>query len=185
MFAEDQQDAYAASIAVTDQSESQRITAFAIAAHVVADNLNAGASVKQQEDLSPLFAHPEQYVASFSYVTDPEQPDALEIKVRFDRDALQQFFAPKNVQQSQRFDLQISGISSEQSLNALTQYLTQIDSVKSLTIKQVNGESVVFGLKLQGNQANFIQRLITDQRLVSLSAEDSNEPSALCFKWIA
>lgn len=185
IFAEGDKDNYTATVAVAGQSERQRSIAFTEAAHEVADNLNADSSVEQQQDLSLLFAHPEQYVASFSYIADPEQQDALEIKVRFDRDALQPFFASKNMQKAQRLDLQVSGINSAQSLNALTQYLNQINSVKSLLVSQVNGETVRLKLELQGNQAVFIQKLLTDQRLVSLDAQDSNELSALNFKWIA
>ncbi len=184
-FAGGQDDIYNVTVAVENQSESQRQAAFAQALHEVIDKLSVTRAVKQETDLSALFAHPELYVESFSYGSSSEQDEGLAINVRFDRDALNQFFPQQEIVASQRLVMEISGIISEQNLNEAMSYLRQINSIKSLTIQQVNGVTVMLLIVLQGNQANFIQTLMTDQRFVSLSAENPEELSVLRFRWIS
>ena len=184
-FAEEKDDIYNVTVAVENQSESQRQAAFAQALHEVVNKLSVSrAVVKQEANLSALFAHPERYVESFSYGSNSEQDEGLAINVRFDRDALSQFFPQQENVQSQRLVMEISGIISEQNLNEAMSYLSQINSVKSATIQQVNGATVMLLIVLHGNEANFIQTLMTDQRFVSLSAENPEELSALRFRWI-
>ena len=187
VFALDAVDIYSVIVPVENQSDSQRQAAFVIALQEVTNSLNANSNIKSNADLSELFAHPEHYVESYSYQTDPEQQDALNIIVHFDREALSPFFLQQHVAQSQHVDLQVSGITSALALNAMMHDLSQMNAIKSLTITQVKSESVIVSVMLQGNVANFIQALLTDQHFASLSAEDSQtleEQTALRFKWI-
>ena len=181
VFAQAKVDVYNVVVPVENQSEPQRQAAFQVALHELVD-LNP--RFNQASDLTKLFDHPELYVESFSYQSDPEQEDALKIVVHFDQEALSPFFQQQHAIQSQRLDLQISGVTSAQILNAIMNYLNQINSIKSVVIEQVNGENVILSVMLQGNTANFIQTLIADQHFVSQSAEDSQDSSALRFKWI-
>jgi hypothetical protein len=183
-FAEEKYDIYNVTITVENQSESQRQAAFAQALHEVVNKLSVARAVKQEADLSALFAHPELYVESFSYGSNSEQDEGLAINVRFDREALSQFFPQQENLPSQRWVMEISGIISEQSLTEAIRYLSQINSVKSVTVQQVNGATAMLLIVLHGNEANFIQTLMTDQRFVSLSAENPEELSALRFRWI-
>ncbi len=184
-FAEEKDDIYNVTVAVENQSELQRQAAFSQALHEVVDKLSITRAVKQEPDLSALFTHPELYVESFSYRSNSEQDEGLAINVRFDRDALSQFFPQQEIVESQRLVMEISGIISEQNLNEAMSYLSQINSIKSVAIQQVNGGTVMLLIVLQGNEANFIQTLIADQRFVSLSAENPEELSALRFRWIS
>lgn len=183
-FAQEQMDIYSVAVPVENQSESQRQAAFSVALHEVVNTLNANPNIKSNTDLSKLLEHSEVYVESYSYQTDPEQQDALKIIVHFDREALNQFFPQLHATQSQPLNLQISGVTSTQSLNAITDYISQMNAIKSVMISQVMGENVTFSVVLQGNVSVFIQALLTSQRFVSLSAEDSLDQSTLRFKWI-
>lgn len=182
VFAEEKIDVYSVTMPVENISEPQRQAAFTEALHHVVDNLAANPNIKSDADLSELFAHPEYYVESYSYLSDPEQQDTLQIIVHFDPQALRPFFPQQHTLQSQRLSLQVSGMTSAETLNAVTDYLAQISAVKSVTIEQVLGENVILSVFLQGSESHFIQILLSDQRFVSLSAEDS-EASALRFKW--
>lgn len=184
VFAQEVVDAYSVVVPVENQSGAQRQVAFLDALHEVVETLVANPNVKQDVDLSVLFAHPELYVESFSYLSDPEQQDALNIVVHFDRQALSQFFPQQHTTQSQSVSLQISGVTTAPMLNAVTHYLSQINAVKSIVIQQVSADHVTVSVMLQGDISRFIQALLAGQRFVSLSAENAPDQSALRFKWV-
>ena len=184
VFAQEKTDIYTVAVPVENPSEPQRQAAFLVALNEVVALLSVNPNVKAKTNLSELFDHPELYVESFSYQSDPEQEDALNIIVHFDREALNQFFPQQHVSQSQNLNLQISGVTSALELNAMTHDLSQMNTIKALTIEQVKGEDVLLSVILRGNVASFIQTLLADQRFVSLSAEDSQDQSGLRFKWM-
>lgn len=180
-FAQIKTDNYSVIVPVDNQSEPQRQTAFSVALHELVDT---NASFDQTSDLNKLFEHPELYVESYSYQSDFDQEDGLKIVVQFDPAALSPFFQPPHGVQSQSLNLQISGVTSVQVLNAIVQCLNQIKTVKSVMIEQVNGESVKLSFILQGNIDNFIQTFLSDQRFISMSAVDSQDQFMLRFKWV-
>ncbi|MES2205029.1 MAG: DUF2066 domain-containing protein [Pseudomonadota bacterium] len=183
VFAQEKVDIYTVVLPVENQLEPQRQDAFATALQQVVGNLSASPNVKSDADLSEIFAHPERYVESYSYLSDPEQTDVLQIVVHFDSQALGSFFPQQHVAQSQRLNVQISGITSAETLNAAMHFLRQINTVKSVMIEQVSGENIILSVFLQGNSNSFAQILIDSQHFVSLSAEDSDQ-STLQFKWV-
>ncbi len=183
VFAQEKVDIYSVVLPIENQSEPQRQVAFATALQQVVGNLSANSTIKSEADLPELLAHPERYVESYSYLSDPEQQDALQIVVHFDRQALSPFFPQQQVVQSQRLNVQVSGVTSAQMLSAVTQALSQISAVKSVIIEGVSGENILLSVLLQGNVSGFIQTLLSSQHFVSLSSDDSDQ-SELRFKWI-
>lgn len=181
VFAQEQADSYTVIVPVENQSELQRQSAFETALHNL---VNANPAFNSVADSPKLFDHPELYVESFSYQTDADQEDALKIIVHFDRESLSPFFQQAHTVQSQQVNLQISGVTSAQVLNQMTNYLDQMNVIKFVMIKQVAGENVLLSVILQGNVANFIQALMADQHFVSQGTEDPQDASALHFKWI-
>lgn len=181
VFAQEKVDMYTVVLPVENQSKPQQQIAFEVALHQLVDT---HPSFKQASDLSTLFDHPELYVESFSYQSDPEQEDALKIIVHFDRGALSPFLLQSHAVQSQRLDLQISGVTSELILNSMTHYLSSINAIKSVMIAQVMDENVTLSVTLQGNIGNFIQTLLSSQHFVALNTDDPLDQSALRFKWI-
>ena len=185
MFAQEKTDIYNVTVPVENQLEPQRQAAFGVALHEMVDTLSANPNVKASADLSELYAHPELYVASYSYQSDSDQEEGLKIIVHFDREVLSPFFPQQQrVAQSQPLELQVSGIMSASILNAMMHDLNQMNVLKSVMIEQVKGENVQLSIVLQGNEANFIQTLLANQHFVTLSAEDPHDQAALRFKWI-
>lgn len=177
-------DPYSATVAVPDQSEAARRPAIHDALQSVISTLSNDPSLNHDSDTSILLEHPEQYVESFSYITDPDQDNGLEIVVHFDRAALKPFFVQAHTEKEQSMNIQISGIASAQDLNAMTQYLKQLRNIQSVSVIQVNGVDVVLSLVLSADENVFLQTLQVDQRLALLNANDGQEKSALRFKWV-
>lgn len=182
VFAEEGVDIYTVTLPVENSSKGQQQIAFASGLHEVVDALNANSNLKLGDNFSQLFEHPEHYVESYSYLSDPEQPDTLQIVIHFDRQALRPLFSPQQTMQSQRLYVQVSGITSAESLNVMRQSLSQISAIKSLMIEQVSGDSVILLLVLQGSVTHLIQTLLGSQHFVSLNAEEDSE--RLRFKWL-
>lgn len=185
IFAQEGRDVYSAQLPVENQSEAQRQKAFDDALREVLESLSQTPNLKVDADTAVLFEHPDRYVESYSYLSDPEQPDALQIVVHFDQHALQPFISFDHPIQQQHYDLQISGISSVESLNALTQYLNQVKGVRTLSIQQVTGDVINLTLVLKGVSVDgFVQTLLTSQRFVAADKGSVSNLSVLQFKWI-
>lgn len=175
-------DVYDVTVPVEDQSGPKRLEAFALALQTLSDRVQSEASANVQIDLSVPMEHPEQYVESFSYVTDSDT-NLLAIDVHLDRQALQAFLPKPEEKKSQTLNLQITGITSLLALDALTNDLSQIKQVNAVTISQVINDKVTLLIVFQGNMASIIQALEQDQHLSALDTAESSDQSPLFFQW--
>lgn len=163
-------------VPVQNQSIEARTDAFAQGLQTVADRLNATLPEDQQ---------PEHYIESYSYVTDPDQSDVLEINILFDQQALKSFLPKQQALQSQILFLHVTDIANLVDLNTLMENVKHLHGVQSVFIQRVKDDQVDMQIAYQGNQAVLIQALLSNQHLVSTATEDTTNSSQLHFKWMS
>lgn len=189
-FAETSQNIYSAITPIENQSEQARQQAFPLALQNVVDQLTTTGIIIPNEDLDELYSHANLYVASFSYVAnkdsvpdqDEEQAKPLMMNIQFDRDALTQFFMRHHMIHLYYFTLQVSGISDEQNLNAMMNYLNQVNNVQSVMITAVSQNNVAVSLTSLSDKSRWLQTIASGQRLQLLN-EDAKDASLFYVMW--
>ncbi len=176
-------DALSVVVPVANQSEQQRMMGFGAALQLLANRFNENLSSDHLIDFTVPLEHPEQYVESFSYITDPESTDVLQMAVHFDRHALQDFLPQQHAVPVQNFVIEVNGIHSASNLQAVEAYLTHVPSLQSVFIRQVFNDKVELVVAFEGDKYQFIQALHFGQHLSAENTDKENQ-SLLSFEWI-
>jgi len=174
-------DVYQVNLPVNTESQEERVRVFPEAAHVLFERLDPS---RYSVDLSDLLKHPEQYISSFSYISDPEQPEKLTIRINFDPHALSLSRALESASQGCSVIIHIRGVNSFKSVNELLGYFSEVSGVKSVMIQEVNDNDVMLNVVLEHKNIDLFQKALLSQHLSIIRLEDVELASTdLFFQW--
>lgn len=183
----DENNLYSITVPVENQSLSQRSLGFSSALEILEQRLNNGSLNHDAIDFTVPFAHPEQYIESFSYIKDVAQPDLIKLNVHFDSEALKPFLPAsyeKN-KSSQVILLQINAIRNFDDLNSLVAILKNINSVQSVFIQHVFSDHILIKVSYSENPSFFIKQLIHNPHLTIIETNDLIDFPRLSFEWVS
>lgn len=172
---------YQVNLPVKTESQEERLQVFREAAQVLFERLDPN---RYSVDLSNLLKHPEQYISSFSYLSDSEQPEKLMIRINFDPHTLSLSGPLENAPQGYSVIIHTRGVDSFASLNELLGYFSTITGVKSVLIQQVNNNEVILNVVVEYKNMDLLQKTLLNQHLSVLPSENLqlNNP-VLSFQW--
>ncbi|MCD8525454.1 MAG: DUF2066 domain-containing protein [Gammaproteobacteria bacterium] len=176
-------DIYQVNLPVNTESQEERAKVFSEAAQVLFERLDPH---RYTVDLSDLLQHPEQYISSFSYLSDPEQPEKLTIRINFDPHTLPLSGVLDKASQSYYVMIHIRGVDSVKSFNEVLAYFSEANGVKSAMIEEVNNHSLILKVVVDYKHLDVFQKALFSQHLSVIGSEDLQLTSpALFFQWSA